>query len=119
MEAPKGEVVELVNDINFAGDSLMCEWGYVVDLTPDVLSFEVHKGFNKEPLPQGARFANIPAQDDKYHQIKLVKKYHLGKLPTNVAFLKQLVPQVWTPNQHHHEVPPRRTPGSLPPLWKT
>ena len=45
----------LVNkDLEFAADSLFCEWCYVVDL--DKKTFEVYKGFNKDPLREDERF---------------------------------------------------------------
>lgn len=39
----------------FAGDSLFCEWAYVINL--DDMILEVYKGFNEAPLPPWERFA--------------------------------------------------------------
>ncbi len=80
-------------DLNFAGDSLFCEWGYVVDL--DKNTFEVFEGGVEEPLTEDDRFHNIPVTSDNkgYYQIKLVKSYDLNNLPTDEEFLNDLEPQ--------------------------
>ena len=46
--------LKLVNSLDFAADSLFCEWAYVVDLDNNKL--EVYEGFNEEPLVEGERF---------------------------------------------------------------
>ena len=53
--ASSSEGLALQMNQGFAGDSLFCEWAYVIDL--DARRLEVFKGFNKEPLPAGARFS--------------------------------------------------------------
>lgn len=72
----------LRNSIGFAGDSLFCEYAYVVDF--DKGTFEAYQGFNKEPLASGERFANAPLSKDgaKYHPVKLVFSWPLSALPT-------------------------------------
>ena len=45
------------DNLDFAQDSLFCEWAYVVDLDAGVL--EVYKGFQTEPHDHG-RFAQEP-----------------------------------------------------------
>ena len=45
---------KLKNSLNFAADSFFCEWAYVIDL--DKNTYEVYKGFNKEPLDESERF---------------------------------------------------------------
>jgi len=67
----------LKNSVEFAGDSLFCEWAYVLDL--DNLMLEVYKGFNKDPLDKSERFYSFELRDadhrkEKYSPIKLVKK---------------------------------------------
>jgi hypothetical protein len=73
--------IKLKNSIDFAGDSLMCEWAYVIDL--DTNRLEVHEGFNKEPLEPHERFAKSPLDHKEYQQVRLVHWYSLDdKLPT-------------------------------------
>ena len=50
-DAPEGTEIVLQNSIDFARDSLFCEYAYVVDLTRNTL--EAYKGFQKSPAPQG------------------------------------------------------------------
>jgi len=75
----------LRNEIAFAGDSLFCEYAYVIDL--DKNTFEIFKGFNKNPLDENDRFYAYK-QDGEYHPIKLLKTYDLNKLPTEKQLLK-------------------------------
>jgi len=46
--------IQLYNSIDFAADSLFCEWAYVIDL--DKNTFEVYEGFNQFPLSEEDRF---------------------------------------------------------------
>lgn len=67
----------LKNSVDFAADSLFCEWAYVVDLDNEVL--EVYKGFNKAELEDGERFKAFDKYEpdhrtEKYYPVKLVKK---------------------------------------------
>ncbi|MGN6103520.1 MAG: hypothetical protein ACTHU0_00205 [Kofleriaceae bacterium] len=75
----------LENQINFAGNSLFCEYAYVVDL--DNRTFEVFKGFNQHPLQEGERFANLAPKDD-YYPVRLLALFSLDDLPTKSEFLK-------------------------------
>lgn len=49
--------LKLHNSLNFAADSLFCEWAYVLDL--DKNTFEVYEGFNKQPLNENERFFSM------------------------------------------------------------
>lgn len=75
----------LQNDIEFAGSSLFCEWAYVIDLDKD--QFEVYRGFNKEPVPQGERFSTFPG-DREYFPVKLLAIFQLNQLPSEEEFLE-------------------------------
>ena len=70
--------VSLINNINFASDSLFCEWAYVLDLDNQIL--EVYEGFNKK-TPIG-RFASFPSvsDEDNYKPITLIKSYSFSEL---------------------------------------
>jgi hypothetical protein len=73
-------------DVEFAADSLFCEWAYVIDLDKDV--FEVYRGFNKRKLGKTHRFAFLePKARKEYHPVCLLKSYRLGRLPGQAGFL--------------------------------
>lgn len=74
--------LKLANSINFAGGSLFCEWAYVIDF--DKNTFEIYKGFNKNPLSESDRFYFLKVDDDAldYNQVKLVREYSFDELPT-------------------------------------
>jgi len=75
----------LRNSLNFAGDSLFCEWAYVVDL--DKGTFEIYKGFNKKALSEEERFAGIECDDAEFKQVRHAVTFGLDVLPTEDAFL--------------------------------
>lgn len=85
----------LVDQHQFAGNGLFCEWAYVVDL--DLGTFEVYRGFHHEPAPDGERFAflNVPKEEfvpeykgqNYYGPVHLAATFSLAALPTDDAFL--------------------------------
>ena len=85
-DAPE-DTIRLLNSIDFAGDSLFCEYAYVVDF--DKRTFEVYKGFNKAPVPNGERFAKAPLDEDAggYQPIRLLATFSLDALPSEDEFL--------------------------------
>ena len=77
-----GEITEICNDLNFAGDSLFCEWGYVIDF--DRKTFEIYRGFNQQILPKGERFAFCNDAKSSYRPIKMIDCFHFSRLPKNL-----------------------------------
>jgi len=90
MSADDAEIL-LRNNIDFAGDSLSCEYAYVVDF--DKGTFEVYKGCNKAPVPDGERFAASPINESatfgphRYYPVKHLGTFQLSALPSIDAFL--------------------------------
>ena len=77
----------LVNNVEFAADSLFCEWAWVIDL--DKNTFEGYEGFNKtQPLTEEDRFFFLRDKERSgYYGVKLKKKYSLDDLPATPEFL--------------------------------
>ena len=71
----------LSNRIDFAAESLFCEWAYVVDFNHR--TFEVFQGFNKTPLEENERFYFLNDKinpeacfsGEKYYQVKLAATF--------------------------------------------
>lgn len=88
-DAPDG--ILLRRNVSFAGDSLFCEWAWLIDL--DRNTFEAYGGFNTSPLPDDERFAHLqksPTEDGKpreYYPVKKLAEWRLDALPTNEEFL--------------------------------
>jgi hypothetical protein len=78
--------LNLENSLDFAKDSIFCEWAYVIDL--DKRNFEVYKGFNHEPVDKSARFQGDlqKGTNETFYPVKLVKSFSLDKLPTVAGF---------------------------------
>ena len=77
------EEILLKDSLNFAGDSLMCEFAYVIDLDQNTL--EVFKGFNEIPLGEGERFKDVNAGEaasGKWRPVRMAAKYALSALPS-------------------------------------
>ena len=88
MNSTDKEIV-LTDSTSFAGESLFCEWAYVIDLDKNQL--EVYSGFNKSPVGPEERFANAETdKDSEYGVIRFLKKYELDKLPTKRKFISEL-----------------------------
>lgn len=77
--------IVLENNIDFAQDSLFCEYAYVVDL--DAMRLEVFTGFNKAPVEPGARFSGGP-DEGGYYPVRLLAAFALCDLPETFAHLE-------------------------------
>lgn len=80
---------KLVNQLEFAGDSLFCEWAYVIDLDKNTL--EVYEGFNKKRndilLKELERFSKFLKTEGEYDPVKLAKSFKLDNLPSGEEFV--------------------------------
>lgn len=77
----ENEYPKLVDKISFAGDSLFCEWCYVIDL--DKQTFEVYQGFNEEPLQDNERFKFLENNPEKYYPVKHVLTVPFSEINMN------------------------------------
>jgi hypothetical protein len=86
------KAVYFVDGSDFGGDSLFCEWGYVVDLDRKVL--EVYKGFVNAPHNTGRWVAAEPRTlsyaDDVYYPIELIREYTADELAAQPDMLTKL-----------------------------
>lgn len=88
--------VPLRDSLAFAGDSLFCEWVWVIDL--DRGTFEGFKGFNNDPVIEGERFAHLVAPEntidrvrknkEPYYPCRKVGEWRLETLPTEEDFIE-------------------------------
>ena len=72
----------MIDNENFLGDSLFCEWAYIINLDSD--SLEVYKGFNHNPDAAG-RYASLCEDDadyglEKYYGVELIKTISLTEI---------------------------------------
>lgn len=91
----KANGLPLVNQIDFIGDGLFCEWAYVVDF--DKGTFEVYRGFNQDPDKVADRFKdmkspNYEGNSGSYYPPQLAGTFQLNSLPDRETFLAILEP---------------------------
>lgn len=95
MDKPDG--IELSDFLSFAGNSLFCEWAYVIDF--DEGTFEVYQGFNKKKTTVKDRFHQFAPSVDEikkskqekdyvYYPVRLKALFYLNALPENDDFLE-------------------------------
>jgi hypothetical protein len=77
-----GDATQLGDSLSFAGDSLFCEFAYVVNMDTEML--EIYQGYNKEPLDLSERFISMPARDE-YKPVK-----HLRDIPFHEATVQAM-----------------------------
>jgi hypothetical protein len=85
--------VGLLDALNFAGDSVFCEWAYVIDL--DTNTFEIYKGFNKSKLGTDERFHFLKENStpqissyssDKFYPVRFLTAFPLDSVTaTDIA----------------------------------
>lgn len=83
--------IKLKNSIGFAGDSLFCEYAYVIDLDKDI--FEIYVGFNEEPTPADSRFpsgADWLEKTDGYHPVKLIYTINLADMNMPMSEMSEM-----------------------------
>lgn len=81
--------VPVVKQLEFANNTLFCEWAYVVDLDEEV--FEVYGGSQKKSEWSCNRFDNVGDENDTVP--KLIKSFHFDHLPqTERQFYEAIEP---------------------------
>ena len=63
-------------------------WAYMIDY--DTMTFEIYKGFNREPLKPTERFFYDGQRNGSLYPIRLMHSYHLNALPTDKRFLSEM-----------------------------
>lgn len=78
----------LHNNLEFAADSLFCEWAWVIDL--DAGTFEGYRGFNQtqELTAEDRFYFLVEKQRGDYKAVTLAAKWSLDELPEKDAFLE-------------------------------
>ena len=64
-----GTARELENEFSFGGDSLFCEFAYIIDLDTETVS--IYKGFNQEDTETDNPFKKYVDPNEKYKEVKL------------------------------------------------
>jgi len=91
MVADADKALFLQDRSSFGGDSLFCEWAYVLDL--DAGRLEVYRGFNKAKTAADSRFpsgADWLDTSEGYEPVRLVKLFDLKNLPNAEQFVSTL-----------------------------
>jgi len=84
----------LRDQIDFAAESLFCEWAYVVDL--DARKLEVYQGFQTAPHKRG-RFADMEVSEQKeasgsrYYPVALIASFDFDKIPKTTEAVEEVM----------------------------
>ena len=76
LNAYKTDLKYMIDSKEFLGNSLFCEYAYIINLDKNVLEF--YKGFNK--VPQNNRYSKFADEKEKYKECKLVAEYPLTEI---------------------------------------
>jgi len=69
----------IVDSAEFLKDSTFCEYAYIVNL--DELTFEVYRGFQKNPHARGRYGSDVP--HERCYPVALVKSFPLANVPAD------------------------------------
>jgi hypothetical protein len=87
-----GKSTKFHNSLEFAADSLLCKWVWLIDL--DENTFECYKGMNMNALSDNSRFEFLTEKsrqlDYKYvfYPVRIYKSWKISELPTDEEFIK-------------------------------
>lgn len=76
LNAYKTDLKYMIDSKEFLGNSLFCEYGYIINLDKNVLEF--YKGFNK--VPQNNRYSKYASKEEEYKECKLLAEYPLTEI---------------------------------------
>jgi hypothetical protein len=94
MHIENGDDLRYANEIEFAADSLFCEWAYMVDL--DERRLRVFRGFVTEPLEDGQFFKQFfmdkkpqrSASGTDYYPVREIASFSFDNLPLANVFVE-------------------------------
>lgn len=66
------------SQLSFGGESLFCEWAYVINL--DECTLEIYRGFNKKPVSKDNPFKAFENKSDDYKAVRLKAELEISKL---------------------------------------
>lgn len=76
LNAYKTDLKYMIDSKEFLGNSLFCEYAYIINLDKNVLEF--YKGFNK--VPQNNRYSKYADEKEEYKECKLLAEYPLTEI---------------------------------------
>ena len=76
LNAYKTDLKYMIDSKEFLGNSLFCEYAYIINLDKNVLEF--YKGFNK--VPQNNRYSKFADEKEEYKECKLLAEYPLTEI---------------------------------------